>query len=130
MHFPVGVDADRVRLLLGDRGGMRCDVGHDQSQGGNATGQCPIDEGVSGYSHFGSFASLAGLFQFVKRFLVERTRVPLLLTHRQVELWFVLVLFGFFHSQFLHLVLHSRSGSPKHVRRKRVGINFVLDIRW
>ena len=74
MHFPVGVDADRVRLLLGDRGGMRYDVGHDQSQGGNATGQCPIDEGVSGYSHFGSFASLAGLFQFVKRFLVERTR--------------------------------------------------------
>jgi hypothetical protein len=39
------------------------------------------------------------LFQFV----------PLLLTHRQVELRFVLVLFGFCHWQFLNLVLHSRS---------------------
>src|SRR5512132_2021688 len=39
------------------------------------------------------------LFQFV----------PLLLTHRQVELRFVLVLFGFCHSHVLHLVLNSRS---------------------
>jgi hypothetical protein len=31
--------------------------------------------------------------------------LSLLITHRQVELRFILVLFGFCHSQFLHLVL-------------------------
>jgi hypothetical protein len=38
------------------------------------------------------------LFQFV----------PLLLTHCQVELRFVLVLLGFSHSQFLYVVLDMR----------------------
>ena len=50
-------------------------------------------------------------------------RISLLVTHRQVELPFVLVLFGFCHSQFLHFVLHSRSRrlkkyTPQNRRRK------------
>jgi hypothetical protein len=52
--------------------------------------------------------------------------VPLLLTHRQVELPFVVVLFGFFHSQFF---LHSRITPAEKYTLKSLGVKCVLEIR-
>jgi hypothetical protein len=59
------------------------------------------------------------LFQFVS----------LLLTHRQVELRFVLVLFGFCHLQCLHLVPQQPITQAEKYTLKSVGVKSVLDMR-